>query len=311
MTKLDVLLRNRRLVAAAAAATSSTTATVYAALLARVATRTDSCRATEARVPEGEEAAVYSVPVSLLTVSEDIGPDVDLGGAFGKPPGVLLPDDATPNWAYEVDQHLSLLAQEPHYFCARRSSAIVGPSDWQVEFRHLARMLRHIELERLTAARFGPVAVRLVRILRALGKLDEKTLAERALVAARDLRTLLGGLTAAGLVGLQEVPRDSGAGQRTPARTIYLWFVDDGRVADVLIEDCYKAMARVLRRMAVERGRVRGLLDKASRSDVRGREEEFLTEVERAMLAEWQAREDMLLGEVMRLDEVVAVLRDY
>lgn len=77
------------------------------------------------------------------------------------------------------------------------------------------------------------------------------------------------------------------------------------------MEECYKSMARCLQRAKVEREGVQTLLEKAERSDVVGREEEFLGEDERIGLEQWREKEERLLGEVGRLDELVAVLRDF
>ena len=70
-------------------------------------------------------------------------------------------------------------------------------------------------------------------------------------------------------------------------------------------------MARLVRRARVEREKVRETVEKASRTDVVGREEEFLGEGERKALGEWKAREERIWGEVGRLDELVGIVRDF
>jgi DNA-directed RNA polymerase III subunit RPC3 len=66
-----------------------------------------------------------------------------------------------------------------------------------------------------------------------------------------------------------------------------------------------------MRRVTVERDKLRGFLEKTERSDVKGNEERYLSEAELATLKGWRDKEALLLGEIGRLDELVAVLRDY
>lgn len=329
--------RNRRLVELAEQNISPVTAHVYETLLSRIEHQTPQCREREELVPEGEEAEQYSAPVPLHAICEDLDPEVDLVGSIAggnptngagrrgkRPPEENEQDDDDDNEdvdedddgddgdggggnrIIEVQPHLSLLAQEPYIFSTRRLQS--GTVTWTVEYRHLARKLRHLELERLIGSRFGGSALRLIRVLLAKGKLDEKRLQEISLMAPKDLRRLLSLLEGAGFIDLQEVPRDS---QRQPSRTLYLWFYDPDRVRMAIIEDTYKAMSRCLRRIQVERGKLKHFLEKTERSDVKGNEERYLSEAELKVLKQWRDKEGLLLGEVGRLDELVAVLRDY
>jgi DNA-directed RNA polymerase III subunit RPC3 len=326
--KLDVTFRNRRLVELAEQCSSTVTAQVYETLLRLVEYRTPRCR-DQAEIPrEGEEGERYSAAIPLYNLAEEVDPHLDLVGSIGptdpsqpsarrgKRPledgvngdGEDEPDRAEkgPNRTHDVDQHLTLLAQPPRNFCSRRLTS--GIPGWTVEYRHLARQLRHLEIERVVGARYGSVALRLLRILAAKGKLDEKRLQEISLMSSKDLRQVLGGMQSTGFVDLQEVPRDA---QRQPSRTIYLWFYDPDRVSRNLLQDTYKAMSRCLQRLRFERNRLKEFLDKTERSDVKGNEERYLSETELRTLQQWRDKEALLLGEVSRLDDLVAVLRDF
>ncbi|EER27487.1 RNA polymerase III subunit RPC82 family protein [Coccidioides posadasii C735 delta SOWgp] len=322
--KFNVALRNRRLIELADQNGSAVTSQVYETLLSHIEVQTPTCREHVEAIPEGEEAEQYSVSIRLDTISRDLDIDLDLAGVIaGITPdninGIKEDEDDEdeeggpvsmkrrgPSRNYLVDQHLSFLAAEPSFFCTRRMQA--GMITWAVEYRHLAKKLRHLELERLIEARFGGFAVRIVRVLAAKGKLDEKRLQEISLMASKDLRQILGQMASAGFVELQEVPRDA---QRQPSRTMYLWFYDPDRVRFMVIEDTYKSMSRCLQRIRVEREKLKFLLEKTERSDVKGNEDRYLSAAELQTLKEWRDTEKLLLGEVARLDELVAVLRDY
>ncbi|BCR98978.1 putative DNA directed RNA polymerase III subunit Rpc82 [Aspergillus luchuensis] len=322
--KLDVALRNRRFLDLAEMNSSPVTAQVYEGLLRRIEYQTKQCR-DSAEIPrEGEEGEQYSVPIALSAVTEEVDPHLDLAGSIGpmeipqtinkrgKRPledsvnGTDREGSEAPSRTYEVDQHLSLLSQPPYNLTSKR--LLSGLITWTVEFRHLARKLRHLELERMIEARYGDVALRVIRVLHAKGKLDEKRLQEISLLPFKDLRQVLASMQSGGFVDLQEVPRDA---QRQPSRTIYLWYYDPDRIRSSILEDTYKAMSRCMQRLRFERNRLKEFLEKTERSDVKGNEERYLSQAELTLLEQWKAKEALLLGEVARLDEMVAVMRDY
>jgi DNA-directed RNA polymerase III subunit RPC3 len=218
-------------------------------------------------------------------------------------------DDADAQRVRLVEQHLRLLAQSPPGFVRRVRRG--AHDEWAVDCARLVAHAQRAELEALVAARFGAVALRVMRILAQRGsRLDEKQLANAALVRARDLRATLTAMHAAGVLELQEVPRD---GARQASRTLFLWFFDAGRAARRLVDGVYQAMARLLQRAAAERagGGLRVLLAKAERTDVVGHEDEYLSAKERRALQQWRDKEERLLGQMMRLDRLIELFRDF
>lgn len=332
--KIDVALRNRKLIELAEQNTSAITSQVYEALLSRIELQTPKCRLHSEVVREGEEAEQYSAAVPLHTILGDVDPNLDLTSSIaGMAPANGLQNGAGntgeedededdednededdengsgrrgQSRVYQVGQHLSLLASEPYFFSSRRLDS--GVVSWMVEYRHLARELRHLEIERLIESRFGSVGVRLIRVLTAKGKLDEKRLQEISLMPSKDLRQILALMQAAGFIDLQEVPRDA---QRQPSRTLYLWFYDPDRVSLMVLEDTYKTLSRCFQRIRAERNKCKFLIEKAQRSDVKRNMERYFQPHDITMLEEWKVKETMILGEIARLDDLVAVLRDY
>lgn len=205
----------------------------------------------------------------------------------------------------EVRSHLEILCQQPYAFLSHSPE---HPDRYVVEYSDLSEQLRNAEVSRIISSRFDQYASRIIRVLLEKGKVDEKYLQEIVLMSAKELRQTLALLQQAGFVELQEVPREA---QRQPSRTIYLWFYDPDRVRKMLIEDTYKCMARCLQRMKVERERIKPTIAKSERSDVRGHEEQLLGTGELEVLRAWRLKEEWLLGEVGRLDELIFVLRDF
>ena len=209
---------------------------------------------------------------------------------------------------HHIRQNLFLLAEHPYEFVTHIRRRHNTPESWTVNFRKLSSRLRMIELEKMVKFRYGVEGLRIVRILQEKGKLDEKAIASFALMNQKIMRSILTTMHEAGHLELQEVPRDN---QRQPSRTMFLWFFDPERCRRKVLEETFKTMARCLQRAKTERGAIQSTIDKASRTDVVGKEDEFLDVSERTALEQWREKEERLLGELGRLDDLVAVLRDF
>ena len=203
--------------------------------------------------------------------------------------------------------HLLLLAEHPFGFVQHHKSSQSSPESWSVPYKALTAQIRRNHLEDAVRSRYGATAFRIIRILQEKGKLGEKEIANFGLINPKTLRSELATIHGGGHLELQELPRDN---HRAAARTIYLWFFDEERCRLKVLEDTYQTMARCLQRLQVERELVQGLLKKAARTDVAGREAELLLPDELTALRKWQDLEEKMLGEISRLDDLVFVLRD-
>ncbi|KAJ4857575.1 RNA polymerase III subunit RPC82 domain-containing protein [Trichoderma breve] len=185
--------------------------------------------------------------------------------------------------------HLLLLAESKHRFV--RHCGTQGRGQWTVDFDQVMERLRETELDASIEQSFGRHGLRLTRILREKGKLDEKMLPSAALMKKTDVQAKMLAMQMAGLVDVQEVPKDN---TRVANRTLFFWFFDRERSQAQILDDLYKAMVRALQTLQVERHRERNILSFVERKDVMGKEEE-----------------NKLLGQVMRLDEMVSIFREY
>ncbi|PNS14491.1 hypothetical protein CAC42_3777 [Sphaceloma murrayae] len=206
----------------------------------------------------------------------------------------------------QVTAHLRLLAEHQHSFVARTADR--DSAGYHVPFQILRESLRNAEIESIIAFRFGSVASRIVRILKSRGKLDEKQISNFALLKIKDIRALLDEMQVAGFVETQEIPKDN---TRQPGRSLYLWYFDQQRVEQLVLQRSYKAMSRCLQRVKVQRDIVRGSIEKAERTDVVGNEDKYLTPADKMHLRTWREQEEKLLCQVARMDEGIAAIRDY
>lgn len=212
------------------------------------------------------------------------------------------------NRCADIEVHLGMLEEHSKHFCRRHLTHGHSSRTWMVDFAHLNKVLVQAELDEVVLNRHGPTQLRIIRLLREKGKLDEKQIASMAMMFAKDVYTLLTRLQFEGILEGQEIPKDN---SRQPNKSLYLWYIDDARVQDLLLQKTYKIMTRHLQRVYVERRQHRTILEKASRSDVKGREQEKLSGGEKQILRQLRENEERLLTQVSRLDELVSVFRDF
>lgn len=204
----------------------------------------------------------------------------------------------------ELEEQVATLAEGSCDFISQEISQDKQETTWRLNLDSLEDQSRNEEIMQMVKQRFGLMCLRIIRILMSRGKVDEKALQEIGLLNAKDLRRCLAQLHAHGFIDLQEVPREP---QRQPARTIYLWFYDAERVKMRMMENLYKSMCRLLQRLKVERQKVSSTVQKAERSDVKGKEHEILSIDEITVLKRWRRKELWYLSELERLGSSVDV----
>ncbi|GME44776.1 dna directed rna polymerase iii subunit [Neofusicoccum parvum] len=328
--KCVAALRTEQLVDFANRYLGETTSKVYEALLRQMEKKVHRCNDPFNQAPSEDDEADSLPSVTAREVLELLDPSIDLAAGIGNPEAQMNGDSpgsedeegvSTPNGTTHtngtgqvnaggrlglVKLHCSLLFEDPRRFVRWVGSR--GGGEYKIDFRPLTYSLIQHELEATVLARWGPLAARIVRILSAKGKLDEKQVSTTGLMRTKEIRASLTAMQEAGFVETQEVPKDN---TRAPSRTMYFWFFDQDRCRQLVLTDTYKAMARILQRTKVERAKVQSVIDKAERSDVVGNEDRFLTETEKRALRTWRESEEKLLAQLGRQDNLVAILRDF
>lgn len=203
-------------------------------------------------------------------------------------------------------QHLLLLCEGKRHFL--RHCGAQGRGQFTVDFDLLMNGLRELEMDRVIEQTHGRHGLRLTRILREKGKLDEKTLPAAALMKKQEVQAKMLAMQMAKRIDVQEVPKDN---SRLANRTLFFYFFDRERVEATMLEDVYKAMCRCYQTLEVQRHRNRNVLSFVERKDVQGREEEVMTAEHYNEYNKHLEVEEKLLGQISRLDELVAVFRDY
>ncbi|KAH0610892.1 uncharacterized protein H6S33_011319 [Morchella sextelata] len=348
--KFLVLFRNQELVSLAEKRLGKTTSLVYGQFLEKLEPKYLRCHVI-GDDDEEEDNPKKRIKLSVLELSKTFDFSIELDNSIAAPPKEVSKgrkrsledsDDESPKhlngnaedddedeeedeWAdhEEIDdadpeaskkkkrmaiikQHLQLLAEDSFKFLKHESTR--GMGEWSINYKELGKLIKQLEVEKVVEERFGSMGTRLLRIVKDKGKLDEKQIANIALLKQKEIRATLSGLHEAGHLELQEVPKTA-----TPqvSRMFFLWFYDFERAKNALIGDVYKAMARCIQRTNTERDKRKSLLEKWERTDVQANQEEYLTTGEKRELEIWSTREEKLLAQLMRLDRIVMIMRDF
>ncbi|KAK0626944.1 RNA polymerase III subunit RPC82-domain-containing protein [Immersiella caudata] len=203
----------------------------------------------------------------------------------------------------QLRQHLLLLAESNQHFVRH-----CGHDEWTVDFEPLMRTLREAELDAVIERTSGRQGLRLVRILRANGKLDEKALMNVALMRKAEVQQKVVQMQKAGFVQIQEVPRDNKSDVK---KSFFLWFCDVDKSYIKLADNSYKSMIRCLQVLEVLRQKEKDVLMLTRRTDVKGREKDVMRKEYYDRYSRFQENERKLFAQVMRLDDFIALVRDF
>ena len=116
--------------------------------------------------------------------------------------------------------------------------SLVGDTPGGVAFCvNMSRILEFQRLKEVEAGvrdRFGPLALRIFRLLVIKRQLEQKQIADMAMIPTKETREILYRLLRHEYVSLQEVSRST---DHAPTRTFYLWRVDTSTVAKRYMND--------------------------------------------------------------------------
>jgi DNA-directed RNA polymerase III subunit RPC3 len=203
----------------------------------------------------------------------------------------------------QLRQHLLILSETTQHFVRH-----CGPNEWTVDFVPLMKSFREVELDAVIERISGRQGLRLVRILRAKGRLDEKALPNVALMRKPELQLKLLEMQTAGFVSVQEVPRDVKADVK---KSFFLWFCDVDRSLQRMLDTSYTSMVHCIQVLEALRQKEQDVLETTKRSDVRGREKDTMRKEYYERYSRFLDCERKLFAQAMRLDDLVSVLRDF
>lgn len=181
-----------------------------------------------------------------------------------------------------------------------------------VNMRRIVDLIRMKEVEAIVRERFGGPACRIFRLLLLKRQLEQKQIAEMAMIPIKDTRELLYKLLKAEYVQVQEIARTS---DHAPSRTFYLWRIDLMRVIEQIGHELYKATfsvrGRLMHELCQER-EVIALLERAQHGKGGVTPTSIaLTQYQRENLERVRIVASRLEISLMKLDELILIFNVF
>ncbi|XP_065909998.1 DNA-directed RNA polymerase III subunit RPC3-like isoform X2 [Dysidea avara] len=156
-----------------------------------------------------------------------------------------------------LDQYLSLLTD--HKINVLGKCGDSGGGTYSINYKHLDTMLCQSTIESIVREKFGSKSYRIFRLLLMKKSLEQKQVAEMAMIPTKEVKAILYSLVAEKYLTLQEIPRSG-----ETSKTVYLFSVNLQRLARSLLDQCYKALGNMMTRRIQHNEENKKLLEKYS-----------------------------------------------
>lgn len=227
----------------------------------------------------------------------------------------VLPQEM--NFSKEMlDQWLKILTEVAGDFVRKEGDG--GGGQYSVHFQNGFAELCKAHIESVVQERYGSKSKRILRVLLAKKQVEMSQIEALAMVDPKETKEIVYHLMEDSFISLTEVPRTS---ELNPAKTYFLFSVNINRVAQMLLELCYKTLSNLITRRMHEMKENKRLIDKQRRMEAilaqiddptqRSEFEEQMTPAEKAQVEKFNRTATMLQQSEQQLDETIFTLETH
>lgn len=174
----------------------------------------------------------------------------------------------------------------------------LGNGTFTVPYYKLKESVRQYNFEELVKKTLGSESLRILRCIRSLQLVDEKTIANSVLTKDKVVRNEIYKLIELNIIEIQEIPRSQ---DRAASKTFFTFRYKKNVNFKFLKNSLLYGMALILHNIDSFKLQHKVLLDKCQREDVKGHEQELLLDSELKTLNGIQQREIHNMGKFNRL----------
>eukprot|EP00299_Pterocystis_sp_00344_P016550 c829_g1_i1.p1 GENE.c829_g1_i1~~c829_g1_i1.p1 ORF type:complete len:417 (-),score=128.82 c829_g1_i1:16-1266(-) len=196
--------------------------------------------------------------------------------------------------------YLDLLCHQTPQIVNRLSD--INGGSYVVCLGTVASFIKQKSLEAIVLEKFGVMSCRIFRLLLQHHQLEQKQIADFAMLPIKECRERLFQMLKANILSLQEIPKSA---DRAPSRTIYLWKVQLGAVNDQIVQEMFKTMWNIKKRRQHEFHSAEDLVHTFTTKP------DTLTEAQKRQLKQLQEIVNRLDKAMLQLDQTMIVLRDF
>ncbi|CAH6718503.1 DNA-directed RNA polymerase III subunit RPC3 [[Candida] jaroonii] len=193
-----------------------------------------------------------------------------------------------------VIQHLKLLA-----FSTKIPFIMeIGNGSFTVPYNKLNDIVKEYTYDELIKKSLGVDSLRILRCIRSLKLVDEKTVSNSVLLKEKVVRNEIYKLIQLNVIEIQEIPRSN---DRAASKTFFAFRYKNHSNYQFLRNSLIHNISSILHNIEDFKFQHKSLLEKCQREDVKGNEQELLLESELRILNQLQSREINNIGKLNRL----------
>jgi len=177
-----------------------------------------------------------------------------------------------------------------------------GHGVYVLNMKGIVTALRKRLVESIVDHKYGSLSARIFRLLMLKKQLEQKQIANFAMLPMKDTRERLYKMFKDNYVQLQEVPKTV---DHSPLRTFYLWHVDFEQLCSLICSQMYKSIRNIKTRLGFHLGQSKDIIARAEDAQIR---QDNLTQTEKSLLRKVQAVEDQLEHSIISVDECLLIM---
>jgi DNA-directed RNA polymerase III subunit RPC3 len=215
---------------------------------------------------------------------------------------VIQADDEYQTSQRNVEKYLDIMSQENTQILQKMSSSNGGGS-YAINLSGIVERLKRQYAESIIEQKHGQIGCRIFRMLLMKKMLEQKQIAEFAMIPMHEARTLLYKMLEDEVVELQEVPKHS---DYAPSRTFFLWNVKLNLVYEKLTSNMYQTCHKLRLRLTKEQEDALnatggGFLTSTSN----------LSKEQQALINRLEKAEDRLESSIIHLNTLLMFFEDF
>lgn len=183
-----------------------------------------------------------------------------------------------------------------------------GTSTYVVNSQRIIDLIMLKQVEAVVKCKFGVEGLRIFRLLALRGQLEQKQVADLAMMPTKETRELLYRMLAEGYLMIQDIPKTS---DRAPSRTFYTWRVSMLTLSDATAAHLYRAAARVYARLKFEVEKEKELVAMIESAKESKTVTFTLTQAQRQAVARLKRVTEVMETSLQHLDEMIAIFNDF
>lgn len=187
-----------------------------------------------------------------------------------------------------IDQYIQVIESDSLQILAKTNE--VGTGQYILQQRASFEQLAWCCIENVVQEKFGAKALRIFRVIRLKKYIEQDEIQKEVMVPSKEAKHVTYKLISEKFIQMAVIKKPGGGGTG-PAKSFFMFFVDQVQLVYMLIEMCYKALFNSITRANFDASQNQRIIEKSQRLEgiaeamkERGEPEEYIEEVRKFLL---------------------------